>query len=113
MHNQCVAGGKELTQEDITPNAPSLVVYSRKGYIKRMSADAFTVQGKGGRGACPCLLPRVSHALQHPCGSSLWRHFPCPSSWQHGHTVLIAGNCGSCFMGRVKQRIELALSCTS
>lgn len=43
-------GGKELRQEDITPNAPSLVVYSRKGYIKRMSADTFSVQGKGGKG---------------------------------------------------------------
>lgn len=45
------AGGRELTQEDITPNAPSLVVYSRKGYVKRMSADTFTVQGLRGRGA--------------------------------------------------------------
>ena len=44
------AGVKELTPEDVTPNAPSLVVYSRKGYIKRMSADTFTVQGRAGRG---------------------------------------------------------------
>lgn len=35
---------------DIIPNAPSIVVYSKKGYIKRMSADTFAVQGKGGRG---------------------------------------------------------------
>ena len=49
---KCVypAGVKELTPEDVTPNAPSLVVYSRKGYIKRMSADTFTVQGRAGRG---------------------------------------------------------------
>ena len=43
-------GGVELKQEDVTPNASSLVVFSRKGYIKRMSADTFTVQGLRGRG---------------------------------------------------------------
>ena len=37
--------------EDVTVNARSLVVYSRRGFIKRMSADTFTAQrlrGKGG-----------------------------------------------------------------
>lgn len=41
----------ELRQEDIIPNTPSLIVYSRRGYIKRMRADAFDVQRLGGKGA--------------------------------------------------------------
>ncbi|PRW61571.1 DNA gyrase subunit A [Chlorella sorokiniana] len=46
-----VADGEvELRQEDIIPNTPSLVVYSRRGYIKRMRADAFDVQRLGGKG---------------------------------------------------------------
>jgi DNA gyrase/topoisomerase IV subunit A len=44
------AGGVELREEDIIPNSPSVVVYSRKGYIKRMSADTFAVQGVRGTG---------------------------------------------------------------
>lgn len=45
------AGEVELRQEDVIPNTPSLVVYSRRGYIKRMRADAFDVQRLGGKGA--------------------------------------------------------------
>ena len=45
-------GEVELRQEDVIPNTPSLVVYSRRGYIKRMRADAFDVQRLGGKGAC-------------------------------------------------------------
>ena len=40
----------ELRQEDIIANTPSLVVYSRRGYIKRMRVDTFGVQNLGGRG---------------------------------------------------------------
>lgn len=49
----CPAGEVELRREDVTPNASSLVVYSRRGYIKRMRADTFGVQGLGGKGRCP------------------------------------------------------------
>lgn len=45
------AGEVELRHEDVTPNAPSLVVYSKRGYIKRMRAEVFGVQGLGGKGA--------------------------------------------------------------
>ncbi|KAL4439020.1 hypothetical protein ABPG77_006957 [Micractinium sp. CCAP 211/92] len=43
-------GEVELRHEDVIPNAPSLVVYSRRGYIKRMRADTFGVQKRGGKG---------------------------------------------------------------
>lgn len=39
-----------MSVEDIIPNSQSLVVFSRKGYIKRIPADTFAVQLRGGRG---------------------------------------------------------------
>jgi DNA gyrase subunit A len=41
---------RELRPEDVIPNSSSLVVYSRKGFIKRMAIDTFSVQGRGGQG---------------------------------------------------------------
>ena len=43
-------GQEEMREVDIIPNAPSIIVYSRKGYIKRMSIDTFAVQGVRGTG---------------------------------------------------------------
>lgn len=34
----------ELSVEDVIPNRASLLVFSRKGYIKRMPTDLFSVQ---------------------------------------------------------------------
>ncbi len=34
----------QLSVEDVIPNRPSLLVFSRKGYIKRMPTDLFSVQ---------------------------------------------------------------------
>ena len=39
-----------MSMEDIIPNSQSLVVYSKKGYIKRIPADTFAVQNRGGKG---------------------------------------------------------------
>ena len=39
-----------MSVEDIIPNDQSLVVFSRKGYIKRLQADTFAVQHRGGKG---------------------------------------------------------------
>lgn len=39
-----------MSVEDIIPNEQSLVVFSRKGYIKRMHASTFSVQNRGGKG---------------------------------------------------------------
>ncbi|KAL3143174.1 hypothetical protein ABBQ38_002033 [Trebouxia sp. C0009 RCD-2024] len=39
-----------MSVEDIIPNSQSLVVFSRKGYIKRIPADTFSLQHRGGRG---------------------------------------------------------------
>ena len=44
------AGEVELRHEDVIPNSQSLVVYSRRGYIKRMRADTFGVQKLRGKG---------------------------------------------------------------
>lgn len=49
------AGEVELRHEDVIPNAPSLVVYSRRGYIKRVRPDTFGAQKRGGVGALPLL----------------------------------------------------------
>jgi len=38
------AGDGELTVEDVTPNTASLLVFSRRGYLKRMRADLFSPQ---------------------------------------------------------------------
>ncbi|EFN51479.1 hypothetical protein CHLNCDRAFT_56398 [Chlorella variabilis] len=43
-------GEVELRHEDVIPNAPSLVVYSRRGYIKRVRPDTFGAQKRGGVG---------------------------------------------------------------
>ena len=42
-----------MSVEDIIPNSQSLVVFSRKGYIKRIPADTFAVQHRGGKGDGP------------------------------------------------------------
>jgi hypothetical protein len=34
----------QLSVEDVIPNRASLLVFSRKGYIKRMPTDLFSVQ---------------------------------------------------------------------
>ena len=36
----------ELSTEDVIPNRASLLVFSRRGYIKRMPADLFAVQAR-------------------------------------------------------------------
>lgn len=43
----------EIRAVDVIPNDPCFIMYSRKGYIKRMPADAFALQNRGTRGA-PC-----------------------------------------------------------
>ena len=48
-----------MSVEDIIPNSQSLVVFSRKGYIKRIPADTFSVQHRGGRGELCCAHPSV------------------------------------------------------
>lgn len=43
-------GNSELRAVDVIPNTRSIVVYSRKGYIKRMATETFAVQGVRGTG---------------------------------------------------------------
>ena len=42
--------GDEITDEDLIPNEESVIAMTRRGYIKRMSADTFKAQGRGGKG---------------------------------------------------------------
>lgn len=39
-----------LQEVDLIPNTPSIIVYSRKGFIKRMKLEQFSVQGVRGTG---------------------------------------------------------------
>ncbi len=48
---QIVAGGiKEFSMEDVIPDAPTVVMITEGGYIKRVSPDAFKAQARGGKG---------------------------------------------------------------
>ena len=40
----------QLSDEDLIPNQPSLILFSRRGYIKRMLGNTFAVQNRGGKG---------------------------------------------------------------
>ncbi len=43
-------GVKDFAIEDLVPNEEAVVLMTRDGYIKRLSADTFKVQGRGGKG---------------------------------------------------------------
>lgn len=55
-----------MSVEDIIPNSQSLVVFSRKGYIKRIPSDTFAVQHRGGRGDPPLSAPPPSSRFPLP-----------------------------------------------
>jgi len=40
----------ELSAEDLIPNEPTVITMTKLGYIKRMSADNFKAQNRGGKG---------------------------------------------------------------
>ncbi|MEK9155297.1 MAG: DNA gyrase subunit A [Patescibacteria group bacterium] len=44
------AGIKEFSMEDIIADTPAVVMMTKDGYIKRVPADTFTQQGRGGKG---------------------------------------------------------------
>jgi DNA gyrase subunit A len=44
------AGVKEFSMEDIIADTPAVIMMTKDGYIKRLPADAFTQQGRGGKG---------------------------------------------------------------
>ena len=66
--NSSVVNG-EVRKIDVIENSQSIIVYSRKGYIKRMSVEAFAVQsvrgiGKGSNyfsNRVDCLFLRLKH----------------------------------------------------
>lgn len=43
--------GGVIQVQDIIPNDESLVTFSRRGYVKRMASDTFSVQASTGPGA--------------------------------------------------------------
>ncbi len=44
------AGVKEFSMEDVIPDVPAVIMMTKDGYIKRVAADAFAAQGRGGKG---------------------------------------------------------------
>ena len=58
----------ELETISVIPNEPSIIVFSKRGYIKRMRADSIGVQGRGGRGVLigPTTVPGAQGCL-HTC----------------------------------------------
>ncbi len=46
----------KFAESAFIPNEPCFVVFSKRGYIKRLSSDNFTVQNRGGRGALPRII---------------------------------------------------------
>ncbi|KAK9865144.1 hypothetical protein WJX84_006152 [Apatococcus fuscideae] len=60
-----------VSEEELTPNKPSLVVISKRGYIKRMAPELFSVQHRGGRGKAGARLrdndsiEEVMHVMDH------------------------------------------------
>ena len=47
---QITAESAELSLEDIIPNEEVVVTFSNSGYVKRVPADAYRAQGRGGKG---------------------------------------------------------------
>ncbi len=43
-------GVKEFSMEDIIPDVPAVIMMTKDGYIKRLPADTFAQQGRGGKG---------------------------------------------------------------
>eukprot|EP00873_Tetraselmis_striata_P044193 jgi/Tetstr1/464457/TSEL_000825.t1 len=48
--------GGVIQVQDIIPNDESLVTFSRRGYVKRMASDTFSVQARGGQGKAAARL---------------------------------------------------------
>jgi len=43
-------GVKDFSMEDVIPDAPTVVMITREGYIKRLDPDTFKTQARGGKG---------------------------------------------------------------
>jgi DNA gyrase subunit A len=43
-------GIKEFSMEDVIPDEPAVIMMTKDGYIKRLPADTFAQQGRGGKG---------------------------------------------------------------
>lgn len=60
----------EILATDVIPNDPCFIMYSRKGYIKRMPADAFALQNRGTRGMQPMHYAYKSMCMQYKYSTS-------------------------------------------
>ncbi len=82
-----------MSMEDIIPNSQSLVVYSKKGYIKRIPADTFAVQNRGGKG-----MPISTSCMHFPnpiCRHQVQTGTPlgCLGSGQYAACILPQDTC--------------------
>lgn len=61
----------ELKVTDIIPNSPMIITFSRRGYVKRMQPDEFSVQRRGGKGVTGAKMRQddtmneIVHVLAH------------------------------------------------
>ena len=122
-----------LSEEDIVPNRPSVLVFSRKGYIKRMPADLFATQVSWHplpRSTCPHAAPGAPQAETHPA-HDMPAEPACQPAWsaapdsiyvarmlQHGlHALATTAQCGryhSCCFSKDefrKQAIHVRSAC--
>lgn len=57
-------GVKEFSIEDLVPNEPTIIMATRDGYIKRLPADTFKSQGRGGKGVIG-LTTKQEDVIEH------------------------------------------------
>lgn len=104
-----------MSVEDIIPNSQSLVVFSRKGYIKRIPTDTFAVQHRGGRGDHPLTPPSppaISSQSASPppnlhCGGC--SHYLCSTPYQHPSPCFVMlRHALPCFACSYEQRLCVA-----
>lgn len=57
-------GVKEFSMEDLVANEPTIIMATRDGYIKRMPADTFKTQGRGGKGV-KGLTTKEADVIEH------------------------------------------------
>ena len=81
-HANHEAGEGELSVEDVTPNTASLLVFSRRGYLKRMRADLFSPQAR------PQLLRSALLHVLHSAGLGVQEPESCVERGIRGAQVL-------------------------
>jgi DNA gyrase subunit A len=86
-------GVGEFSEEDLIPNEETLIVLTKGGYIKRLSAESYKIQQRGGKGVMGMVTKETDEVLQ------------CLNAKMHD-TVLFFTNRGRVFASRVWEITE-------